>query len=291
MVIAIIMLLGALLLPVLANARKSAKLVQCTSQLSQLGKALIMYSNTNVSAGEIYPHYLTDLYRWAGQIGQNYVPDPRTFVCPMDGTNATGATLKPGNPTNNLGSWVERLASPYNNQANCSYAYEFSGRLCENYDPGTGKFTSSGQFADSYLLAWDLNGKAITTDGNEMNRTSSPGIITWQDAKFWQLNNGDVYISGFSAPGQYGIPNNWSWAPYNWYHGGSGNQPQRNYPRTWMPVIRCFWHCSPAQVDIADTKNQGPEEVLNLSVDCNTFSSVPGWEQTAYKYGRLNSGQ
>ena len=110
-----------------------------------------------------------------------------------------------------------------------------------------------------------------------MNRTSSPGIVTWQDAKFWQLNNGDVFVSGYSPPGDDGIPSNWTYAPWDAY-----NPYQQNpYPRTWMPIVRCFWHCTPALVDIADTNNQGPEEVLNLSLDNTIFLSVPGWEQTA----------
>ena len=183
--IGILVVLTSLLLPVLVNARKSAQRIQCSSQLHQLGMALVTYSNDNIRAGEVYPHYLTDLYNWNGQItgqlgqngqqlGQGYVADARIFVCPMDNTNATAfggvPTLKPilnsTTPYDNKSCWAERVKT-YNfsylgsastvggNQANCSYLYEFSGRLCETYDPVSGNFNDNGQFADSYLIAWD----------------------------------------------------------------------------------------------------------------------------------------
>ena len=78
----------------------------------------------------------------------------------------------------------------------------------------------------------------------------------------------------------------WSWDPYN-----TINDPpyrddlrMRGYPRTWMPIVRCFWHMNPKDVD-----NERLEQVLNMTLDGTTFYSAPGWEQTAWKYGRQAS--
>ena len=46
-VIAIIAILAAMLLPALKNARESAQMAQCTSNMKQLGTALNMYCGDN----------------------------------------------------------------------------------------------------------------------------------------------------------------------------------------------------------------------------------------------------
>jgi hypothetical protein len=52
------------------------------------------------------------------------------------------------------------------------------------------------------------------------------------------------------------------------------------YPRTWFPIIRCFWHQTPMHID-----SETYEEVQNMSLAGNVFNSAPYWERTAFKYG------
>jgi type II secretory pathway pseudopilin PulG len=323
-VASIIGVLAALIFPVLINARNSAKQIQCTNNLQQLGKALIMYSNDNINlGGEVYPAFLTgcpngcpsqnapQLYSSTGNplkcsysglfsgIGQNnYVADLRIFICPMDYTKATidgisgQPSLKPyynaTTPFDNKATWAERTSLGFT--GNCSYLYEFSGRTCEGYvgaannpDSWSGSPTN---FASSYLIAWDdsKDPPYAFTNPDDMDQTGS-GVVTWQQAKFWQLNNGDVFISGCAVPGNDGVPVDWTSGPYNW---AQTHAPQQCYTRTWIPIIRCFWHCTPALVDTADHNNQGPTQVLNLALDNNVFLSVPGWEQTSWTMGHVN---
>lgn len=61
-VIGIIALLVAILLPALNRARSQAKLVQCASQLRNLGQALVMYANEN--KGKIPQHPSTAIWLW-----------------------------------------------------------------------------------------------------------------------------------------------------------------------------------------------------------------------------------
>ena len=264
-VIAVIGILASLILPALANARRSARQVQCTSQLRQLGQALTMYDMDHDPATENYPGRLTHLY------GLKYAVDPRLFICPMDYTKATRnssgvETLKPGTPGDNKAVWAERfshgIVEGYNEQ-NCSYLYEFSTR------------TGADGFVEDFLVVSE-DDVAMFALPEDVDRNGD-GIITWQEAKFFQLDNGDVYVTGWGNP-----PGGEVWKDITWEADAS---PMRFYPRTWLPIVRCFWHCTPALVDVADVNNQGPEEVLNLAIGGNTFYSVPGWEQTAWKYG------
>lgn len=293
--VAIIAILASLILPVLAKARSRARLVQCTSNLRQLHQAMMMYDQDHDRDLENYPDRVTHLY------DMGYAPDLRIFICPMDTTKAgadgQSVKLKPGEPVDNKENWAERKfqntkddywadGNRVYKQQNCSYLYEFSGRPCQTFivDSVGGVWDDNTGFAAAFLVDWDEAGQ-WWTDPEPMVRHSlqpddATDIVTWQEAKFWQVAKGDAYTSGFSSPGSDGIPSNWSDEPYY------SDWTMDHYPRTWVPILRCFWHCTPELVDEADTRNQGPEEVLNLSLDGTMFYSVPGWEQTAWRYGR-----
>jgi prepilin-type N-terminal cleavage/methylation domain-containing protein len=72
-VIAIIALLAALLFPVFSASRAKAREATCSSQLRQIGLALLMYRD---EFSELPPH-LSSVY-------PAYVTDARLFVCPSD---------------------------------------------------------------------------------------------------------------------------------------------------------------------------------------------------------------
>jgi hypothetical protein len=107
--------------------------------------------------------------------------------------------------------------------------------------------------------------------------------ITMQEAKFWQLNNGDQYTTGWLMPGDQGFPTGWSPVPSDTCFDDSNMM--REYPRSLMPMVRCFWHIPPPLVD-----DQNTEMTLNLAIGGNTFFSAPGWEWTAWNYGRTLTG-
>jgi prepilin-type N-terminal cleavage/methylation domain-containing protein len=72
-VIAIIAILAAILFPVFASARQSARRTACTSNLRQLCLALNMYKQDY----DEYPLLLSDANR-------AYVKEPNIFLCPND---------------------------------------------------------------------------------------------------------------------------------------------------------------------------------------------------------------
>jgi type II secretory pathway pseudopilin PulG len=271
-IIGIITVLMSMLLPALVKARGTARKTQCMSNLRQLGQALMMYDSDHDRLLENYPDRLTDLYKL------DYAPDQRVFVCPMDTTGAKGNTLKPGKAHDNKYDWAERIS--FGNAANSSYLYEFSTRLCATYTDDT--WDDDMSWPASVLVEWDDSGPWWVPTPSLMDRDgdgSGNGKITWQEAKFWQLENADAYVTGTASPGDTGIPATWSEDPWDQINMNGAVQP-RNYPRTWLPIVRCFWHQNAALVD-----EEKYEDVVNLAIDGNVFNSSPGWEQTAWKYG------
>jgi type II secretory pathway pseudopilin PulG len=310
-VMGIMGIMASLLLPALVNARLEGRKAQCTAQLRQLGQAMVMYDIDHDRVFENYPDRLTHLF----DLG--YVRDSRIFVCPMDSTKAVkggpsnATTLKPGNAKDDKSYWAERdgISSNGMREKNCSYLYEFSTRFCQGYGKnvdGLWEWSGSG-FGTDALVSWfsfdddsgDIGDNAYVNNGDggysfnyAIYTPASPRrvdrdanmSVSWQEAKFAQLYEGDVYTTGVAGPGDMYVPASWSDEPY--FNIGLDDVAQHGYPRTWMPIVRCFWHMDPKKVD-----DETMEQVLNLAVDGNTFYSVPGWEQTAWKYGRIHDTQ
>jgi prepilin-type N-terminal cleavage/methylation domain-containing protein/prepilin-type processing-associated H-X9-DG protein len=85
-VIAILIVIAALLLPVLASARRKAKRVSCETNLGQLGKAMHMYTGEH---GGRYPRLavrpsMDEDHASLRDTMMTYVRDERMFRCPSD---------------------------------------------------------------------------------------------------------------------------------------------------------------------------------------------------------------
>jgi prepilin-type processing-associated H-X9-DG protein len=77
-----LLMLPAMLLPALSQARESARKISCTSNLKQIGLALRMYSNAN---DEAFPHL--DGAEGLEMLRKNgFLEAPQCFVCPSAGT-------------------------------------------------------------------------------------------------------------------------------------------------------------------------------------------------------------
>jgi prepilin-type N-terminal cleavage/methylation domain-containing protein/prepilin-type processing-associated H-X9-DG protein len=79
-VIAIIGILAAMLLPVLARAKESARRIACLNNLTQLSLASQMYVNDNQDA---YPPR-SENDRWPDRFYYNYGKNIKILVCPTD---------------------------------------------------------------------------------------------------------------------------------------------------------------------------------------------------------------
>ena len=103
-VIAIIGILAGMLLPAVSSARERARRASCMSNLSQMGKAMVMYSMDN---DERFP---SQFY----QLGDEYVSQPKLFIC-KSATSMFGPAVKVKDadmtPTNCAYNLVQYLAN------------------------------------------------------------------------------------------------------------------------------------------------------------------------------------
>jgi len=105
-VIAIISILAGMLLPALASARERARIANCKANLSQIGKAVYLYSEQN---GEFYPYYessytdsalLPDELPATDALALLYpdlIPTIATFKCPSTTDNPEITVTKAAN--------------------------------------------------------------------------------------------------------------------------------------------------------------------------------------------------
>lgn len=88
-----------------------------------------------------------------------------------------------------------------------------------------------------------------TVSGVNVDRNGD-GSVSWQEAKFYQQKYGDSFLYGTGYDGEY--------------------------PRTWFPVVRCFWHAKNPDLT-------SETEIMNVAMDGNFFPSGPKWELEALK--------
>jgi prepilin-type processing-associated H-X9-DG protein/prepilin-type N-terminal cleavage/methylation domain-containing protein len=82
-VIAIIAILAAILFPVFAQARASARKASCTSNMKQIGLAVSMYADDydETLIPQRAPAPKNQVYAWM-QLAQPYVKNKQVFICP-----------------------------------------------------------------------------------------------------------------------------------------------------------------------------------------------------------------
>lgn len=177
------------------------------SELQAVGAALQAYARAH--NGQLPPR-LTDL------VQQAYLPASGLI------SSADPTCGSEGGVPNRYSEWGQAAET---DETGSSYLYEFSGAPCK----------------------WEwksyLGGNPKMTDID----TNQDGIISWNEAKNWQLLHGDGVQKPHSQP----------------------------YPPSRFPIVRCYWY----QYPDAYTNATG-RTVLNLAADLRTvFVSQPWWEK------------
>ncbi len=131
-VIAIIAILAAILFPVFARAREKARQTSCLSNVKQLALGTMMYVQ---DYDEVYPY-------WNRYADANVMPDaPPKAVLPyvknIQIFSCPSGTGSPSNVPQTGWSQYGRASIPYDFPGPASYAYAWSGWICERARVGT----------------------------------------------------------------------------------------------------------------------------------------------------------
>ena len=193
-VIAIIAILAALLLPALASARDKAQRIICTNNQKQMTLVVSMYAHDNldylafpnwdggtvIGPGWLYglkgtlpdptvaPYTNAPISAWNQGLWFQYMPNPKSFLCPVDIRSKTYTTPRASGGRNN------KLSSYVMNGAVCGYPGQNVVRSC--------KVTSA--WSPLCYLLWEPDENVIGP-GN-------PGAFEYNDASnFPMRSNGE----------------------------------------------------------------------------------------------------
>jgi prepilin-type N-terminal cleavage/methylation domain-containing protein len=234
LVLVLIMAVAASLALVAINrSKRSSQGGTCMSNLTQLHKAFVLFDQYHDVQREDYPLRLTYLRTGSPRTGGKFASEDRLFQCPADKNHGEKGS-KPPNAAKRYeeldeGPGMGAVGDPpcSGDAPFCSYLYEFSGAKCSWWK--------------TEMLKGNDGFTAVDTCGGENGMPD--GKVSWQEAKFYQLEHGDSY-------------------------------QETGYPRTWFPILRCFWHTQ--SPDAADGSKD--QEILNLAIDGNFFVSGVEWE-------------
>ena len=162
-VIAIIGILAGMLLPAVASARERARRASCMNNLSQMGKAMVMYS---MDHDERFPGHFYKL-------GGEYITQPRLFIC-------KSATAKYGP--------AETVSQTLLTTSNCAY------NLVVKLGDMTTSMSASAN-ANS-MVACDKNHETSAPDGSAAtgfgdNHAGKGGNMLYADGSVIWVNTGD----------------------------------------------------------------------------------------------------
>jgi prepilin-type N-terminal cleavage/methylation domain-containing protein/prepilin-type processing-associated H-X9-DG protein len=186
-VVAIIAVLVSMLLPALGTARESARKVVCSSNMSQVGKAIMGYANDNADMtpymdnGANIP--VSTWGHWVSNVGVSllvkapignsalgYLPDAKPFMCPDDQVRAPYRK--------DPGGWAPE-SSTNTTYSYMSYWYLYvssSGKI--TYDLGTNKATMDGWQRYNVTQAQSFKNEANPANACILFDCGYPSVIT-----------------------------------------------------------------------------------------------------------------
>ena len=176
-VIAIIVIIGALLFPAFRKALQKSRQAACKSTLRQFGLALIQYRHDHDGR---MPAWLSNLY---SDDYVDYFSAKSEFICRSDNSRGVHGSKPDNVPDTVIGDQYPETDDTEFNLAvgttnrnpevpRCSYMYEYTGGVCGWW---SGYLGSGGLAAEEH----------VDTDGN--------GTVTWNEAKEYQMTSGDRY--------------------------------------------------------------------------------------------------
>ena len=226
-VIAIIAILAAMLLPALAKARAKARAISCTSNVKQMGTALLMYKGDNEDHLPFFQwgtHRIPDGTNAAAnaakpwhQAAYDYIGDIKPFQCPgnqkktgsvygyyIDNWNAntgSGSNVMPNYGYSEYGmysSWImTQLKYPSESLELADCSSGLLGNTNTNWEAGAG-LTPQGYF---YRICTSLSGGSSTEGAYENSVPHNGGV----NLEFY---DGHVEFRNWRSVRRYGMGGN-----------------------------------------------------------------------------------
>ncbi len=194
-VIAIIAILAGMLLPVLARAKEKAKQTSCTNNLTQIGKAIVMY---RMDFDENMPPWISHLYR-------EYLSTAQIYLCPSDGNDkGTARTAWIAHDQNLYPEAFDRPGNtgrdfdPKDIGGPISYFYEMSNALCSwKVEASDGSYHPSGSCTWTEVKEYQLRYGEKTTSDKPYDETLFPTVRC-----FWHVRKlrGRTNFANEAAP-------------------------------------------------------------------------------------------
>jgi len=260
-VIAIIAILAAILFPVFAQARESARSTACLSNMKQLGLSLRMY-------GQDYDETYPNIRLWSPDSGdlnkgliwknvvQPYIKNKDLFRCPSNPYSTAGAgNLATANPNGQGEGWY------FEKDARMPIGYGMNSTVTTWIPANFGPTTSWG--ASSWVDMSPLRDAKLTRAAD----TIAIGEVAWDDADVhigWLGvdSGGGGCDGGDNNPGEArkglmahrgGYPHGpGKQANFTYWDGHAKN---RKWAATVMPLINNQWTIDPASdVDVATSQ-------------------------------------
>lgn len=241
-VVVIILILAGMLFPVFQQARARSKMAVCTNQLTQFGKALLMYREDSEKA----------MPSWLSNLNPNYVTAPELYRCPQDPSGGyDGNRPGAGFPSNTFNS------SPIT-----AYGQISPDGLRDQYD------VLNPSCKDEYFYVDDTARNDDRRVNGNKNVKYCSYLYEWADTEC-------LWISGTSALSG----KTWGQVKEVQLASGMGRQPVfETTGAPWeldtFPTVRCVYHWS-----VLWGKNQ---LVLNTAYAGTFFLSQLKWESGVY---------
>jgi prepilin-type N-terminal cleavage/methylation domain-containing protein len=194
-VIAIIAILAAILFPVFARARDAARKTTCTSNLKQLGTAIMMYTQdydeclVPVAVGTCQ---MPDSYAW-GDLIQPYAKNTGLLWCPSNSAKVKVNTAM--NPP----AIVRDRGGTTNASDDCTNGGNNTGNF--NYSYGVNAFTAAGVPA-AQGGPWALVGNSLAVISSP---ASTIGVAEGKGASPWSLGGSLGAYDWASVEGQVDV--------------------------------------------------------------------------------------
>ncbi len=192
-VIAIIAILAAILFPVFAQARESARRINCLSNLKQIGQGVMMYVKDN---NEAFPLQVSP---WVSDDINNPTVDPGSGLTIQNIRNVMKPYIK------NQKLWICTSNDYYASRFKNSYWWNY---ILSGYVPNAGATDYSGKWGGPALRVGAIKAPSylqLTQDNGVVNHTS-----TTPTARAWNI----AYADGHAKFTLY-IKAKWD---YNFYH-------------------------------------------------------------------------